>query len=74
MLSNIESMKKELAILNRLSGDLVTFDGNPQNFEGRDPLEGRVILFKFPLEKRLEIGTMIENLKPCGNFAELVRS
>ncbi|MDA1290056.1 MAG: DUF1330 domain-containing protein, partial [Proteobacteria bacterium] len=35
-------------ILKRFGGEFVTFDDNHENFEGDSPLEGRVIIFKFP--------------------------
>lgn len=37
-------------ILKRFGGEFVTFDDNHQSMEGSDPLEGRVIIFKFPSE------------------------
>ena len=38
-------------ILKRFGGEFVTFDDNHENFEGESPLEGRVIIFKFPSEE-----------------------
>jgi uncharacterized protein (DUF1330 family) len=38
-------------ILKRFGGEFVTFDDNHQSLEGSDPLEGRVIIFKFPSEE-----------------------
>ena len=38
-------------ILKRFGGQFITFDDNHETFEGTDPLEGRVIIFKFPSEK-----------------------
>ncbi|MEM6746219.1 MAG: DUF1330 domain-containing protein [Pseudomonadota bacterium] len=35
-------------ILKRHGGEFVTFDDNPETFEGTDTLTGRVIIFKFP--------------------------
>lgn len=37
-------------ILKRFGGEFVTFDDSHENFEGESPLEGRVIVFKFPSE------------------------
>jgi len=38
-------------ILKRFGGEFVTFDDNHEHFEGGSPLEGRVIVFKFPSEE-----------------------
>ena len=38
-------------ILKKFGGQFITFDDNHETFEGTDPLEGRVIIFKFPSEK-----------------------
>ncbi len=38
-------------ILKKFGGEFITFDDNHETFEGTDPLEGRVIIFKFPSEK-----------------------
>ncbi|MBL4728351.1 MAG: DUF1330 domain-containing protein [Gammaproteobacteria bacterium] len=38
-------------LLKKFGGEFVTFDDNHENFEGEFPLEGRVIIFKFPSEK-----------------------
>ena len=38
-------------ILKRFGGEFVTFDDEHETFEGTDPLQGRVIIFKFPSEK-----------------------
>lgn len=38
-------------ILKRFGGEFVTFDDSHQHLEGESPLEGRVIIFKFPSEK-----------------------
>ena len=38
-------------ILKRFGGEFVTFDDNHENLEGESPLEGRVIIFKFPSEE-----------------------
>ncbi len=38
-------------ILKKFGGELVTFDDNHENFEGESPLEGRVIVLKFPSEE-----------------------
>ncbi len=35
-------------ILNRHGGEFITFDDNSVTFEGSDPREGRVVMFKFP--------------------------
>lgn len=37
-------------ILKRFGGKFVTFDDSHQHLEGESPLEGRVIIFKFPSE------------------------
>lgn len=37
-------------ILKRFGGEFITFDDQPENFEGETPLMGRVIIFKFPSE------------------------
>ncbi len=38
-------------ILKRFGGEFVTFDDNHETLEGEDPIEGRVIIFKFPSEE-----------------------
>ena len=38
-------------ILKKFGGEFVTFDDNHENFEGNSPLEGRIIIFKFPSEE-----------------------
>lgn len=38
-------------ILKRFGGEFVTFDDKHENLEGVSPLEGRVIIFKFPSEE-----------------------
>jgi uncharacterized protein (DUF1330 family) len=38
-------------ILKKFGGEFVTFDDSHENFEGESPLEGRVIIFKFPSEE-----------------------
>ncbi len=38
-------------ILKKFGGEFTTFDDNHETLEGTDPLEGRVIIFKFPSEK-----------------------
>lgn len=35
-------------ILKRHGGEFITFDDNSTTFEGATPLEGRVVMFKFP--------------------------
>ena len=35
-------------ILKRHNGEFFTFDDNTETFEGSDPREGRVVMFKFP--------------------------
>ncbi len=37
-------------ILKKHGGEFFTYDDNPETFEGADPREGRVVLFKFPSE------------------------
>jgi uncharacterized protein (DUF1330 family) len=39
-------------ILKRYSGEFVTFDDAPHNFEGDAPRSGRMIIFKFPSEAK----------------------
>ena len=38
-------------ILKKFGGEFITFDDNHETLEGTDPLEGRVIIFKFPSAK-----------------------
>ena len=38
-------------ILKRFGGEFITFDDKHETLEGTDPLEGRVILCKFPSEQ-----------------------
>ena len=38
-------------ILKKFGGEFITFDDNHETLEGTDPLEGRIIIFKFPSEK-----------------------
>ncbi len=38
-------------ILKRFGGEFVTFDDSHSHLEGSSPLEGRVIIFKFPSEE-----------------------
>ncbi len=38
-------------ILKRFGGEFITFDDNNETLEGSDPIEGRVIIFKFPSEQ-----------------------
>ena len=38
-------------ILKRFGGEFVTFDDSHEHLEGDSPLEGRVIIFKFPSEE-----------------------
>ena len=38
-------------ILKKFGGEFITFDDSHETLEGTDPLEGRVIIFKFPSEK-----------------------
>ena len=38
-------------ILKRFGGEFVTYDDSHENLEGESPLEGRVIIFKFPSEE-----------------------
>ena len=35
----------------KFGGEFVTFDDSHENFEGDSPLEGRIIIFKFPSEE-----------------------
>ena len=37
-------------ILNRHQGEFFTFDDKPVTFEGEEPREGRMVIFKFPNE------------------------
>lgn len=38
-------------LLKRHGGEFVTFDDNPDTFEGSAPRPGRLIIFKFPSEE-----------------------
>lgn len=38
-------------ILKRFNGEFVTFDDDHENLEGNYPLQGRVVIFKFPSEQ-----------------------
>jgi uncharacterized protein (DUF1330 family) len=38
-------------ILKRHGGEFFTFDDNTVTFEGADPREGRMVIFKFPSEQ-----------------------
>ncbi len=38
-------------ILKRFGGEFITYDDSHACLEGSDPLEGRVIIFKFPSEQ-----------------------
>jgi uncharacterized protein (DUF1330 family) len=38
-------------ILKKFGGEFVTFDDSHENLEGDSPLEGRIIIFKFPSEE-----------------------
>ena len=38
-------------ILKKFGGEFVTFADGHENFEGESPLEGRIIIFKFPSEE-----------------------
>ncbi len=38
-------------ILKRHGGEFITFDDKHENLEGDSPLEGRIIIFKFPSEE-----------------------
>ncbi len=38
-------------ILKRHGGEFFTFDDNTETFEGAEPREGRMVLFKFPSEQ-----------------------
>ena len=38
-------------ILKRHGGEFFTYDDNTTTFEGSDPREGRMVLFKFPSEE-----------------------
>lgn len=38
-------------ILKKHGGEFITFDDNSRTLEGANPLEGRVVLFKFPSEQ-----------------------
>ena len=39
-------------ILKKYDGSFVTYDDNPDTFEGFEPREGRMIIFKFPSEEK----------------------
>ena len=47
----LEYEKGFFPILKRFGGEFVTFDDKHETFEGTDPLQGRVIIFKFPSER-----------------------
>tara|TARA_B100001013_G_C24622757_1_gene447921 strand:- start:4793 stop:5107 length:315 start_codon:yes stop_codon:yes gene_type:complete len=38
-------------ILKRFGGEFVTYDDDNETLEGTDPIEGRMIIFKFPSER-----------------------
>ena len=38
-------------IMKKFGGQFITFDDNHETLEGIEPLEGRVIIFKFPSEQ-----------------------
>ena len=38
-------------ILKRFGGEFITFDDKHENFEGTMPIEGRMVIFKFPSEQ-----------------------
>ena len=38
-------------LLKKHGGEFITFDDAPDHFEGERPLEGRVIMFRFPNEE-----------------------
>ena len=38
-------------VLKRHGGEFITYDDNAETLEGNAPLEGRVVLFKFPNER-----------------------
>ena len=42
-------------LLKRHGGEFVTFDDKPCTFEGSEPRQGRVIIFKFPSEARARL-------------------
>jgi uncharacterized protein (DUF1330 family) len=44
-----------LPLLKRHGGEFVTFDDRPDTLEGSAPLEGRVVIFKFPSEARARL-------------------
>lgn len=39
-------------LLKKFGGEFVTFDDNPDTFEGRSPREGRMVIFRFPSEEQ----------------------
>ena len=41
-------------ILKKFGGEFFTVDDDHENFEGEFPLEGRIIIFKFPSEELAE--------------------
>jgi uncharacterized protein (DUF1330 family) len=41
-------------ILKKHGGEFITYDDNTKTFEGADPREGRIVMFKFPSEQAAE--------------------
>ena len=39
-------------LLKRYGGSFLTFDDNPDTFEGFEPPQGRIIMFQFPSEEK----------------------
>ena len=50
-------------LLKKYSGEFITYDDNIVNVEGEKPMEGRVILFSFPLQNMQKTGIQILNTK-----------
>ncbi|MFO7551861.1 MAG: DUF1330 domain-containing protein [Haliea sp.] len=42
--------KQFFPILKRHGGEFLTYDDDPETFEGEEPMQGRVVLLKFPNE------------------------
>ncbi|MFT4614170.1 MAG: hypothetical protein ACI9NT_001314 [Bacteroidia bacterium] len=40
------------ALLKKYDGQFITYDDNPDSFEGDAPREGRMIIFQFPSEEQ----------------------
>ena len=50
-------------ILKKHGGEFVTFDDTIEHFEGATPLQGRVIIFAFPRNRRQKTGMPTRNIR-----------